>query len=43
MGVKMNLRILMKNRAVDPVIGFLTNSISKPYGHADSVGVKIVF
>ena len=33
----------MKNRAVDPVIGFLTNSISKPYGHADSVGVESLF
>ena len=33
-GVKMNLRILTKNHADDPVIGFLTKSISKPNGRA---------
>ena len=38
MGLKMNLRIITKNRAADPEIGFLTKSISKPNGHADSVG-----
>ena len=30
MGVKMNLRIITKNHAADPEIGFLTKSISKP-------------
>ena len=34
MDVKMNLRILMKNHAADPEIGFLAKSILKPYGHA---------
>ena len=28
----MNLRIITKNRAADPDIGFLTKSISNPYG-----------
>ena len=32
MGVKMNLRIITKNHAANPEIGFLTKSISKPYG-----------
>ena len=32
--VKINLRIITKNDAADPEIGFLTKSISKPYGHA---------
>ena len=32
MGVKMNLGIMTKNHAVDPEKGFLTKSISKPYG-----------
>ena len=43
MGVKMNSRIITKSHAAEPEIGFLTKSISKPYGrngHADSVGVK---
>ena len=30
----MNLRIITKNHAADPEIGFLTKSSSKPYGHA---------
>ena len=30
----MNFRIIMKNRAADPEIGFLTKSISKPFGRA---------
>ena len=34
MGVKMNLRITTKNHADDPEIGFLTKSISRPYGRA---------
>ena len=34
MGVKMNLRIILKNNVADPEIGFLTKSISKPYGRA---------
>ena len=34
MGVKMNLRIITKNRAADPEIGFITKSILKPYGRA---------
>ena len=32
MGVKMNLKIITKNHPADPVKGFLTKSISKPYG-----------
>ena len=45
MDVKMNLRIITKNHGANPEIGFLTKSISQPYGpygmgHADSVGVK---
>ena len=31
MGVKMNLRLITKNHAADPEIGFLTKPISKPY------------
>ena len=34
MGVKMISRIIMKNLAADPEIGFLTKSISKPFGRA---------
>ena len=34
MGLKMNLRIITKNRAADPEIGFLTKSILKSYGRA---------
>ena len=30
----MNLRIITKNHAADPEIGFITKSISKPYGRA---------
>ena len=37
MGEKMNLRIITKNRAADPEIGFLTKLISKPYGHATAM------
>ena len=33
-GVKMNLRIIMKNLEVHPEIGSLTKSISKPYDRA---------
>ena len=44
MALNMNLRIIMKNHAADPEIGFLPKSISKPNGcataHADSVGIK---
>ena len=32
MAVKMNLRIITKNHATDPEIGFLTKSISEPNG-----------
>ena len=32
--VKINLRIIMKNHAADPEIGFFTKSISEPYGRA---------
>ena len=35
--VKMNLRIIMDNLAADPEIGFLTKSISKPYGRATAM------
>ena len=37
MGVKMNLRIITKNHAADPEIGFRTKSISKPYGRATAM------
>ena len=37
MTVKMNLMIRTKNRAADPEIGFLTKSISKPYGRAKTM------
>ena len=37
MGVKMNLRIIMKNHAADPEIGFLAKSISKPNGCATAM------
>ena len=30
----MNLRIITKNHAADPEKGFLTKSISKPFGRA---------
>ena len=33
----MNFRIRTKNNAVHPEIGFLTKSISKPYGHATAM------
>ena len=32
MDVKINSRIITKNNAADPEIGFLAKSISKPYG-----------
>ena len=37
MGVKMNLRIITKNHAPDPEIGFLIRSISKRYGLATAM------
>ena len=37
MGVQMNLRIITKNIAADPEIGFLTKSISKTYGRATAI------
>ena len=37
MAVKMNLRIITKNHAADPEIGFLTKSISKPNGRATAM------
>ena len=37
MGVKMNFGIITKNHAADPEIGFLTKSISKPYGRATAI------
>ena len=43
----MTLRLITKNHAADPKIGFLTKSISKPYGrangHVASVGVNLKF
>ena len=33
----MNLRIITKNHAADPEIGFLTKSISKPSGRATAM------
>ena len=37
MALKMNLRIITKNRAANPEIGFLTESILKPYGRATAM------
>ena len=37
MGVKIKLKIITKNHEVDPEIGFLTKSISKPYGCATAM------
>ena len=37
MGVKMNLRIITNNHAADTEIGFLTTSISKPFGRATAM------
>ena len=37
MGVNMNLRIISKNHAADPEIGFLTKSITKPKGRATAM------
>ena len=33
----MNLRIITKNHAADPEIGFLKKTISKPYGRATAM------
>ena len=37
MGVEMNLRLITKNHAADPEIGFLSKSISKPNGCATAM------
>ena len=37
MDVKINLRIITKNRAADPEKGFLTKSILKPNGRATTM------
>ena len=37
MGLKMNLRMITNNRAVDPGIGFLTKSILKPFERATAM------
>ena len=37
MAVKINLRLITKNHAADPYIGFLTKSISKPNGHTTAM------
>ena len=37
MGLKINLRVLTKNRATDSKIGFLTKSIFKPYDRAEAM------
>ena len=37
MGLKINLRIITKKHAADPEMGFLTKSISKPYGPAKAM------
>ena len=37
MGVKINSRIIMKIHAADQEKGFLTKSISKPYGLAKAM------
>ena len=33
----MNLKTITKNHVADPEIGFLTKSISKPYGRATAM------
>ena len=47
MAVKINLRIITKNHAADPEIGFLKKSISKPNGCATAMPtvweVKMIF
>ena len=35
--MKINLRIITKNHAADPEIGFLKKSISKPYGRTTAM------
>ena len=37
MSVEINLRIITKNLRADPELGFLTKSISNPYGRAAAV------
>ena len=37
MAVKMNLRIITKNHAADPEIGFVAKSVSKPDGCATAL------
>ena len=37
MVLKINLRIITKNHAADPEIGFPTKSISKPYDGATAI------
>ena len=37
MAVKMNLRIITKNHAADPEIGFLAKSLSKSNGYATAM------
>ena len=37
MSVIINLRIITKNHAADPRIGFLTKSISKAFGRATAI------
>ena len=37
MGVKMNLRIIMKNHAADHEKGFPKKSVLKPYGRATAM------
>ena len=37
MSVKMNLRMITKNQAADPEIGFLIKWISKPFGRATAM------
>ena len=37
----MKLRIITKNHAADPETGFLAKSLSKPYGRAASLRVKV--
>ena len=42
MRVKMDLRIITKNHEADPEIGFLTKSISKPFGRATTIPPALV-
>ena len=43
MVLKINFKIITKNHAADPEVGFLTKTISKPYGRATAMSPAWVF